>query len=109
MVLTNDYGPMGPGRGRGRDDFMWGMHDGLGWGGWLLMGLLTLLLVGLVVGLVLLAVRSTSGPGADRGAAGQASAAEHLLDERFARGEIDEEEYLHRRSVLRGGQPSPGP
>ncbi len=114
MVTTNDYGPMGPGRDRGwdgRDDFMWGMHDGLGWGGWLLMGLLTLLLVGLVVGLVLLLVRSTSerGPAAGHARPGPQSAAEHVLDERFARGEIDEEEYLRRRSVLRGSEPAPGP
>ncbi|HEU4515336.1 MAG TPA: SHOCT domain-containing protein [Nocardioidaceae bacterium] len=111
MVTLNDYGPMGPRDGRGwngRDDFMWGMHDGLGWGGWLLMGLMTLLVVGLLVGLVLLVVRSTSGRGAVSGSGAPASTAEHLLDERFARGEIDEEEYLRRRSVLRGGQPAPG-
>jgi putative membrane protein len=114
MVTMNDYGPMGPGRDRrwgGRDDFMWGMHDGLGWGGWLLMGLLALLVVGLVVGLVLLLVRSTSerGPAAGPARPGPQSAAEHVLDERFARGEIDEEEYLRRRSVLRGSEPAPGP
>ncbi len=111
MLTTNDYGPMGPGRGRGwdgRDDYMWGMHDGLGWGGWLFLGLMTLLLVGLVVGLVLLVVRSTSGRGAGQVPGAPASTAEHLLDERFARGEIDEEEYLRRRSVLRGGGPVPG-
>ena len=33
---------------------------------------------------------------------GAASEADRLLDERFARGEIDEQEYLHRRAVLRG-------
>jgi putative membrane protein len=115
MVTLNDYGPMGPRDGRGwngRDDFMWGMHDGLGWGGWLLMGLLTLLLVGLAVGLVLVLVRSTSGRGAAGGGQarpGPQSAAEHVLDERFARGEIDEEEYLRRRSVLRGPEPAAGP
>ena len=34
---------------------------------------------------------------------------EQLLAERFARGEIDEEEYRHRLAVLRGeGQPANG-
>ncbi len=38
------------------------------------------------------------------------SPAEHILAERYARGEIDEEEYQRRLSVLRGGagQPPPG-
>jgi putative membrane protein len=107
MVRLEDYyGPMRRGDRRGwGDDFMWGMHDGPGWGGWLVMGLLTLLLVGLVVGLVLLAVRSAGArPGAPGQPAGRGPGpAEHLLDERFARGEIDEEEYLRRREVLRGG------
>ena len=35
--------------------------------------------------------RTLSGPG---------SAARRILDERYARGEIDEQEYRHRRSVL---------
>ncbi len=32
---------------------------------------------------------------------GRASEAEHILDERFARGEIDADEYRHRRDLLR--------
>lgn len=98
-----------PGRG-GWDDMDWGrMHDGIGWGGWLLMALLALLLVALVVGLVVLLLVRPPGGGrtSGAGAAGVpptgSSTAEQLLGERYARGEIDEEEYLRRRSVLRGG------
>ncbi len=82
----------------GWGDGMWGMH---GWGGW--WGLLVLLGVLLVVvaGAVLLAV--TLGRTAGGGPQGPgATPADRLLDERYARGEIDEQEYLHRRAVLRG-------
>jgi putative membrane protein len=33
---------------------------------------------------------------------GGSASAQQMLDERYARGEIDEIEYLHRRAVLRG-------
>lgn len=109
--MGDEYGPMGRGRGQGlqrRDDVGWGMHDGMGVFGWLLMVFLLLLLIALIAAVVLLLVRS-SGRGAALGgrAGAKPSQAEHMLDERFARGEIDEEEYLHRRSVLRGGPPGP--
>jgi putative membrane protein len=77
------------------------MHNGIGWGGWLVSVLLLLILVALVVGVVLALVRSSGGrPG--EGDASSSSPAQQLLDERYARGEIDEIEYLHRRAVLRG-------
>lgn len=104
-------GPRGRGNGRGWGgaDGPWsGMHDGMGWGGWLLMLLLLLLLAGLVVGVVLVLLRSagTGGPSPVRppeaDGPGLASGAGALLDERYARGEIEEDEYLHRRAVLRG-------
>jgi putative membrane protein len=61
----------------------------------------------IVVGLVILgyvAVRLTqswqlSGPSGS--GSGADSAARRILDERYARGEIDEEEYRRRRDVLR--------
>lgn len=71
------------------------MHASEGWGwmlGWHLLGwgLLALLVVALVVALT----RS------DDGRARQQDAAQ-ILDERYARGEIDTDEYLARRETLR--------
>lgn len=85
-------------------------HDG-GWGasGWILMSVLMLVFwAAIVVGIVAL-VRSRptvhSGghpwPPAQPPAAGP-DMARRILDERFARGEIDEDEYRRRRDVLGG-------
>lgn len=103
------YGPTGRGNGRGlvdRDDVWAGMHYGMGWGGWLLMIIVVLLFAALVVAVVLALLRSSGGlRGSGGGAASAprgAGSAQQVLDERYARGEIEEEEYLRRRSVLRG-------
>jgi putative membrane protein len=68
--------------------------------GWMWLWWL-LLLVGVVVVLVGLMLAWRSG---DRfrggGTAPRPSSAREILDERFARGEIDEEEYRARRRVL---------
>ncbi|HXF73666.1 MAG TPA: SHOCT domain-containing protein [Actinomycetota bacterium] len=68
---------------------MWGP----GWFGWW-MPLLWLAFLGLVVGGVVLLLR--------RPEEGGRPDARRILDERFARGEIDEEEYRRRLEVLRG-------
>lgn len=104
----DDYPERGRGDGPGWGDGGWGfMHGGMSWVGWLFMVLFLLFLVALVIGVVLLLVRSTSaggGPGSGAGAStGGPSSAERTLDERYARGDIEEEEYLRRRSILRGG------
>jgi putative membrane protein len=79
------------------------MHDGMGWGGWFVMTLIVVLLVTLVV-LAFLALFRGTGPSGDRGEQRRSrSSADQLLDERFARGEIDEEEYRRRRDALRSG------
>lgn len=84
-------------------DSGWDMHGGLGWGGWVLMVIAVLLLVALVVAVVIALLRMAStGPQPGAGGA-RRSRAEEVLDERFARGEIDEEEYQRRRAVLRPG------
>lgn len=70
---------------------MWG--DGFGFG----MGLVWLLFLGLIVGGVVLAVRGSSDR-EDRGLRGRSAL--DVLDERFARGEIDREEYEERKRVL---------
>jgi putative membrane protein len=86
-------------------DGLWGMHGGLGWGGWLVVVILLLLLAALVIAIVISLLRPLAGHGGQgpTSAAPARSEAERLLDDRYARGEIDEIEYLHRRAVLRGG------
>ena len=76
---------------------MWG--NGMGWGGWLLMTLTTVAFWALVVFGIVALFRGTGGSGPrdrdpERGA-------RQILDERFARGEIDAEEYRSRQSLLR--------
>jgi putative membrane protein len=81
----------------------WRMHDwGWGWGGmWLGPIFMLLVLGGLVAGIVALVRLFTgSGPSGDR----TSRSAREILDERYARGEIDREEYLRRRDDM-AGQP----
>jgi putative membrane protein len=82
---------------------MWGY--GLGWGSWLIMGLSMLLFWALIILGIIALVRFLVGPRDRRHSTGSVqSSAEQVLAERFARGEIDEEEYRQRREVLRGGR-----
>jgi putative membrane protein len=71
----------------------WGHMGGWGLGmaifGWVFM----ILILGLLVWLVVSALRRSDGGGKPRGAL-------DLLDERYARGEIEREEYLRRRADL---------
>jgi putative membrane protein len=70
-----------------------GDHMGGGW--WWAMGIGWLVFLALVVVLGVVLVRHLgSSTGVNR-------SAHHVLDERFARGEIDEDEYRRRRDVLR--------
>jgi putative membrane protein len=80
---------------------MYGTYEN-GWGGsWLVMALMFLMFWGVVVSLVIYLVRR----GHVRNDADQIRPAHHeaerILTERFARGEIDEEEFTKRRSALR--------
>ena len=75
---------------------MW--SNGMGWGGWLLMSITTVGFWALVVfGIVALfrGARDSGSPSTRR-----EDEAQRILDERFARGEIDAEEYHQRRQVL---------
>lgn len=99
-------------RGMMDSDDGWGemMGSNGGWGGlaWLWMGLGSLVVLGIIGLLVVLAVR---GLGHDRnramGSAPPPSAgsptALQILEERFASGDLAEEEYRRRREVLYGG------
>ena len=85
---------------------MWG-YD-WGWGAWLVMSVGMVLFWGLVIAGIVVLVRYLSGTGqggppASSPDPGRPSAQE-LLDERFARGEIDQDEYTRRRELLRAGR-----
>lgn len=79
----------------------------LGWGG-VVVGLLLLLilLIALVIWIVLVIGRERQrhGPGQSwgTGPSTPSSDALKILDERFARGEIDADEYTERRDLLKG-------
>ena len=78
-----------------RDD----MGNGGGhWWAWLIGAVVLVILVGLVAFAV---VRMTAASGATSPRPSDRRSAEDLLAERFARGEIDEEEYRRRRDALR--------
>ena len=86
------------------DGWMWNHGWGWGWGGWIMMGLLMVVFWAVVITLVILAVRYFA---SDRGSVGTSrpgpgpNRAEDLLAERFARGEIDEDEFRQRMALLR--------
>ncbi|MEU1460555.1 SHOCT domain-containing protein [Streptomyces sp. NPDC005727] len=71
---------------------------------WFAMSVGMLLFWALIIALGVLLYRALARPGgggAPTGTRPMGPAAEHLLAERFARGEIDEEEYRRRLAVLR--------
>lgn len=83
---------------------MWdyGMHGW--WGGWwgfFMMAGVVVLLVAAATVLAIALTRSAETP--SQSSAATPSQADLLLDARFARGEIDETEYLRRRAILHGG------
>ncbi len=83
------------------DGWMWG--NGWGWGGILMMVLMVVLVVAVIVAIIF-AVRYLSGSGSlhQRGGPGSEwTRAEDRLADRFAQGEIDEEEFRKRMTLLR--------
>ncbi len=75
---------------------MWGD----GWWGFG-MGLVWLVFLGLIVTGIVLVIRGSSEGGSGRG---RGTSALDILDDRFARGEIDREEYEERKRVLLDSQ-----
>ncbi|WP_405714244.1 SHOCT domain-containing protein [Streptomyces xanthophaeus] len=91
---------------------MFGYDHGMGGWGWFVMSFSMVLFVALAVAAVVLFLRTVdrypSGPTQPPAA----PSARQLLAERFARGEIDEEEYERGLTALRAhgpGQGRPGP
>ena len=75
-----------------------------GWGGMFMWPIMMILFVGGVVVLVVLAIRWLAGGGTHQG--GRTTPAPEktplgILEERFARGEIDKDEFEERRQVLK--------
>jgi len=77
---------------------MWG--NGVGGWGMALMTASTLLFWGVLITGVVVLVRYANRGTSPAMPTGRQSTPQHLLAERFARGEIDEEEYTRRLQVL---------
>jgi len=77
---------------------MWYGSDGPPWWGWFLMSVTMVAFWALVIGVVWYAV--THATRGDHSPAPRSP--EQILDERFARGEIDADDYATRRDALRG-------
>jgi putative membrane protein len=69
-----------------------------GWGGMIFGPIMMIVFIALIVGAVVLVIRWTGLGGSS--VAGGANKARHILDERFARGEIDKDDYEERKRVL---------
>ncbi|HEY5186981.1 MAG TPA: SHOCT domain-containing protein [Actinomycetes bacterium] len=84
---------------------MYDHYGRMGGGGLFLVFLALLVFFGLVAVLLVWAwSRRPSTPvGGPAAPTGKGSSARVILDERFARGEIDEEEYRRRRTLMEGG------
>ena len=80
---------------------MW-WYGGSGWGGWLVMGLMMVIFWGIVIFGGIALWRAVARGDRQQPQIREMSA-ERLLDERFARGEIDVDEYTRRRELLRSG------
>jgi putative membrane protein len=74
-----------------------------GWGGWLAMSLMMVIFWGLVIVGGIAAWRAAGRNDREQQRVDRRSP-EELLDERFARGEIDADEYTRRRELLRSGR-----
>ena len=72
------------------------------WGGWVLGPIMMILFVALTVAVVVLVVRWLGGVGGAPARGPGSETALDILEKRFARGEIDKEEFEARRQALQG-------
>jgi len=84
----------------------WGITNAFGIGGFFMMFIMIvfwgLIIAGIVAGIVL-AVRALSGTGVTPGGTGQKNRALEVLQERYAMGEIDKDEYESKKRDLLAG------
>ncbi|MGE0333836.1 MAG: SHOCT domain-containing protein [Gammaproteobacteria bacterium] len=87
-------------QGYGERDFWW--HPAWGWGHMIFGGLMMIVFWGGIIVLIVLLVRWLGGAGASSHTSSSATrrTALEILQERFAKGEIDKEEYEERRKLL---------
>ncbi len=78
----------------------WGMGWGMGWPGMIFMWIFWLLLIVGVIFLIKWLVQSTRGSHPDRSGDNRATALD-ILAQRYARGEIDREEFEQKKKDLR--------
>ncbi|MCY7326642.1 MAG: SHOCT domain-containing protein [Microbacteriaceae bacterium] len=83
------------------NDMMGWYNDGIGWGGWIAMTVMMVAVWGLVIFAVVAIFRSTSIRSTGPAETAAPRDPMRTLDERFARGEIDAEEYHSRQAILR--------
>jgi len=83
----------------GDDGWMW--HGGMGWGGWILITLMMVVFWAAVMTAIVLAVRHLSGGHRAQAGGSSSRSAEDVLAERYARGEIDDDEFRRRLTLLR--------
>lgn len=86
---------------------MYRVHDN-GWapGQWIVMAAMMLVFWAAVIGVIVAVVRRPPmhGPGPGPAPSAPHDDAERILAERFARGEIEQDEYVRRRDTLRQGK-----
>lgn len=80
----------------------WGLTNAFGIGGFFMMFMMVVFW-GLIIAGIILAVRALSGTGVVSGGAGQKNRALEILQERYARGEIDKDEYESKKRDLLAG------
>ena len=86
---------MGMGDGMGS-----GWWVGMGWGTWMVMFTGMVVCLGLLVALVMWAAREYLETNRSALPGEPSTSADDTLDQRLARGEIGEDEYLRRKSLL---------
>jgi putative membrane protein len=82
-------------------------NNGMGWWGWLGISVFMVIFWGLVIWGIVALVRTTNGRERQEASSGQSSTTtESILAERFAKGEIDEREYVGKQEILRSTSPT---